>query len=42
MTDIKLLILTAAIIMAPHMSKTTAKWVSVGLLVGLIVGEVLV
>jgi len=41
MTDIKLLILTVAIVMAPHMSKSTAKWVSIGLLVGLIVGEAL-
>ena len=41
MTDVKLLILTVAIVMAPHMSKTTAKWVAGGMAIGLLVAEVL-
>lgn len=36
MSDIKLLILTVAIVMAPHMSKSTARWASIGMVVGLL------
>ena len=42
MSDIKLLILTVAIVMAPHMSKSTAIPVAIGLAVGLLISEVLV